>query len=151
MARALIAGLIAAVVLLGTTAAFAARPVQIKISVIEASKRSKTFDPRIGALEKGIVGFSGAKLLDEVSAKVEPGASVSIEFRAGERKRREMLRVTVRDAKAAGPIQLTVEIVAFKFEATTTHKKSGATVFVAHPTGDDTALFLAITPTLAKP
>jgi len=147
MARALIAGFVAALWLAGPSVAAAAPPAQIKIHVIEASKKTKTFDKRLGDLKKGIVGFTGATLLDEITTTVQPGSAVSLEFVAGPQKKKETLRVKLLDAKPNAPITLEVTIKAFDFKAKTKHKKSGATVFVAHATGKDTALFLAGTPT----
>ena len=125
-----------------TTRGLAAGSIPIRIQVIEATKSGKGFDKRLAKLKDGIVGYNGAKLVDEIVAKVEPGASVSLEIL----KRSQVLKVKLREVQPDGTVKLSVAIEAFKFAANTTHKKGRATVLVAHRTGKDTALFLAVTP-----
>lgn len=121
-----------------------AKPVKIRIQVIEASKTSKAFDKRIAPLREAIAGYPGAKLVDELDTRAEPGATVTIEIRS----RKQTLRVKVLEVKPDGTVRLKVAIDAYKFEANTTHKKGNATFVVAHKTGPQTALFLAVTPAL---
>lgn len=120
----------------------AAPPVSIKIQVIEASTKSKTWDPKLRDLKKAIKGYSGAQVVDELSTKVDPGASVSLQIM----ERSRLLKVTLREVLPDGTVKLSVAIDAFKFSTNTTHKKGRATVIVAHETSETTAVFLAVTP-----
>ena len=131
------------IALLVTPSAHAAGPVSIRIQVIEASTKSKSFDKRLMPLKKAMRGYTGAKLIDALNTRVTKGSSVSLEIL----KRSQVLKVTLREVKN-GSVQLTVAIEKFNFKANTTHKKGEATVVVAHETGPDTALFFAVTPKL---
>ena len=138
----LVAILIAAAGVGRTT--MAQEPVNIRVQVIEGTNKSTEQDPRIASLKTAIVGYTGAKLLDELEVKVEPKASISLEILG----RSQILKVTVLDVDKDGTVKLRVAIDSFKFSANTTHKKNNATVVLAHKTGPDTALFLAVTPKL---
>lgn len=143
-----------ALALAASTAAFAAergrgtvRSVEIHIVVIEGDKRSSDFDLRLDALRAAMPGYSGAKLLDELSASAVEGSSVSLEI-LRESGAPRLLRVTVRKLEPDGTVKLRVAIDAFKFSADTTHK-NGATLVVRCPLSDPKALFLAVTPKVA--
>lgn len=122
--------------------------VPVQIIVIEATSENDKFEERLVPLKKALVGgYTGASVLDELSADVEPGASVSLELKKkGSLAKPAMLKVTVRGVDPDGTVKLTVAIDAFEFSANTTHKKGNATVIVGRPTGPKTALFLAVTP-----
>ncbi|MBI4818465.1 MAG: hypothetical protein HY791_19520 [Deltaproteobacteria bacterium] len=118
--------------------------VPVQILVIEATSENDKFEERLRPLKKSLFGgYTGAIVLDELSAEVDAGASVSLELT---KKKPAMLKVTVRGVGADGTVTLTVAIEAFAFSANTTHKKGNATMVVGTPTGPKTALFLAVTP-----
>jgi hypothetical protein len=121
-----------------------AKPVRIHILVIEGDKKSDHFDKKLEALRKAMPGYKGAKLLDELDASAEEGASVSLEILRQSGKSR-LLRVTVQDVTPEKSVKLKVAIDALKFSTVTTHK-NGATLVVRHPLSADKALFLAVTP-----
>lgn len=124
-----------------------AKPVAIHILVIEGDKKGKEVDKRIdAALKSAMPGYTGAKVLDELTTSVEEGSSVSLEIlrKSGESR---LLKVTVRSVDPNGTVHLNVAIEALKFSADTTHEKSGRLV-VRHPLSEDKALFLAVTPKL---
>jgi hypothetical protein len=120
-------------------------PVKIHILVIEADKKAEHFDKRLEPFRKAMPGYKGAKLLDELDASAEEGASVSLEILRQSGKSR-LLRVTVQDVgDTTKTVKLKVAIDALKFSTVTTHK-NGATLVVGHPLSGDKALFLAVTP-----
>jgi hypothetical protein len=121
-------------------------PVQLHILVIEADKKSDRIDKAIELYKPAMPGYRGGKLLDELNASAEEGASVSLEIMRQNGKSR-LLRVTVEDVTPPPEknIKLRVAIDALKFNAETTHK-NGATLLIHHPLSKDKALFLAVTP-----
>jgi hypothetical protein len=130
----------------------APEPVTVHIQVIEASKKGD-FDKRLAALKTperdALPGYEGAKLVDEVEAQIEPGASVSLEIMS----KSKVLKVTLLKVDPDQTIRLKVAIDAFKFSAETKHQKGKAAtghsmVMVGHPTGKESAVFLAVTPKL---
>jgi hypothetical protein len=132
------------VLCLTTTKAQAQPTIKIHIQVIEASTTSKDFDPKLKKLKKAFRGYKGAKIVDQLEAKVTKGSSLSLEIL----RKSRLLSVTFKDLKPDGSIRLKVSIAAFKFSAETTHKKKNATVVVAHETSETSAIFLAVTPRL---
>ena len=136
-----------ALAILAPVTARADAPVTVKILVIEASRTAGKVDPAVASLAKAMPGYSGARLVDALEAKVAGGSSVSLEIK----DRKEILKVTVLKA-AAREVHLKLAIDALKFSTKTSHKlrsDKDATVLVrAKKTGKDTALFLAVTPRL---
>lgn len=122
-----------------------AAPVTIRIQVIEATKTG-AFDPRLAALKDKIPGFDGAKLMDELETKVEPGASVSLEIL----DKKRVLKVTVEKLEPNGTVKLKLEIEAFKFAASTTHLRDRAMTIVGKKLDKDTSLYLAVTTRAAE-
>lgn len=128
--------------LLFASPAYAA-PVKIQIKVIEASRTSKKFDKKLESLKDKLPGYTGARLVDELDAKADVGGAVTLEIK----ERKQILKVKVLEFKK-DVVKLEVSIPQLKLSTKTTHKKNNATFIVAHKTGKDTALFLAITPVL---
>jgi hypothetical protein len=128
-------------------AAEAGAPVMVKILVIEGSRVAEKIDPPLVRLVKAMPGYTGARLVDALEAKVALGSSVSLEIKG----RKETLKVTVMKAEAQ-EVRLQLAIDALKFSTKTHHKlrsNKDATVLVrATKTGKGTALFLAVTPRL---
>jgi len=117
------------------------KPVTVRIAVIEVTKTGN-FDPRIAAFKSKLPGFDGAKLVDELESKVDPGSSVSLQIR----DKKQVLKVTVDKVEADGTVKLKVEIEAFKFSMNTTHLRDKATVIVGKMLDDKvTGLYLAVT------
>ncbi len=129
---------------LGTANVQAEPTVNIHIQVIEASTSSKKFDPALVKLKKAFRGYQGARLVDQLEAKVKKGASVSLQIL----RKSRLLRVTFKERNPDGSVKLNVAIDALKFSADTTHKNKNATVVVSHETSATTAVFLAVTPKL---
>ena len=77
------------------TVAEAGAPVTVKILVIEGSRVDKKVDPPIARLAKAMPGYTGARLVDALEAKVSLGSSVSLEIKG----RKETLKVTVTKAE----------------------------------------------------
>jgi hypothetical protein len=119
-------------------------PVLLHILVIEADKKSDHLDKKVEQYKAAMPGFKGAKLLDELSATAEEGASVSLEIMRQNGKSR-LLRVTVQDVTPDKTVKLRIAIDQMKFSADTTHK-NGGTLVIHHPLSKDKALFLAVTP-----
>lgn len=118
--------------------------VAVHIVVIEADKKSKEMDKRAEPFRKKMPGYEGAKVLDELTAPVEEGSSVSLEIMKKSKEPR-LLKVTVQKVEPDKSTSLHVSIDALKFDADTRHKNNG-TLLVAKPLSDSKALFLAITP-----
>lgn len=117
-----------------------AAPVTVRIQVIEAQKKG-TVDPKIASLASAMPGYEGAKLVDELETKVEPGGSVSLEIL----DKKRVLKVTVVEVDKAGVVKLKLEIEAFKMSTSTKHVRDNATVVVGKPLDADKGLFLAVT------
>lgn len=132
--------LLLSLALLAWPARAQATPVTVRIQVIEARKKG-AFDPKITSLKSAMPGYEGAKLVDELETKVEPGGSVSLEIL----DKKRVLKVTVVDVAADGVVKLKLDIDAFKMSTTTKHVRDNATVVVAKPLDADKALFLAVT------
>lgn len=121
-----------------------AATVQLHILVIEASKEKGPIDPRLESLKDNMLGYTAAKVVDEVSAKADEGSSVSMEI-VRKSKEPRLLKVTVLKVTPDKNITMKVAIDAIKFSAEPTHK-SGSTFLLGHKLPNDKALFLAVTP-----
>lgn len=128
-----------------------ASPVSVGIVVIEASRSGKTIDPRVKGLKLdkklGQLGFKSAKVMDELNAKVELGAQISLEIlkKTGKPK---MLKVKVLEAnRKTGTVKLNVAVPELEFDTQTTHKKGG-TLMLTIPSGKAKRLFMAVSPKL---
>lgn len=117
-----------------------AAPVTVRIQVVDAQKKG-AFDPKLSALRSALPGYEGAKLVDELETKVEPGSSVSLQVL----DKTAILKVTVVDVDKDGVVRLKLEIDAFKLSTTTKHVRDNATAVVAKPLEGDKAVFLAVT------
>lgn len=130
----------------------AEKKVAIKILVIEADKKSTTIDPQVAHLKDNLLGYSGAKVLDELRTNIDVGSSVSLEI-APESGDKRLLKVTLKKVAADGAVRLRVAIEAIGFDSDTTHPKKPdgkyPTIVVGKPlAGGEKALFLAVTPQL---
>ena len=138
-----------ALLLLSVGQAYAAPKVSVDIAVIEASRTGTKVDPRVSALKlhKKLAqyGFTSAKVMDELSAKVDLGSSVSLEFMQKNGKGR-MLQVKVLEA-AKALVRLQVTVPDIKFSTKTEHK-NGGTFMLALPGRQAKRLFLAVNPKL---
>jgi hypothetical protein len=129
----------------------AEKKVAINILVIEADKKSTTFDKQVEPLKGSLPGYTGGKVLDELKTSIEVGSSVSLEIarQSGEKR---LLKVTLRKVAPDGSIRLRVAIDAIKFDSDTTHPKkpdgSHGTIVVGKAISAEKALFLAVTPQL---
>ena len=136
-------------VLLAASGPQAAAPVQLDILVIEAKKGGK---PHMPAKLKEVkvdddlrnLGFTSARILDQLPAKVEHMGSVSLEINTPYSKKKEMLSVTVL-GQTKSVVTLRVELPSLKFKTETGHKK-GATLMLVPRQKGNSALFLAIRP-----
>jgi hypothetical protein len=124
-------------------------PVKLHILVMEADKRSDHLDKKLAPFKDAMPGFKGARLLDELDASAEEGASVSLEIMKKNGKSR-LLRVTVDDVTPENAIKLKIAVDELKFSTHTTHK-NGATLLIQHPLSKEKALFLAVTPRVNSP
>lgn len=132
--------LVFACVLLAPPSYAEVKPVTIRIKIIEA-KKTGSFDPKLESFRAALPGFDGAKLLDELETKVEPGGAVSLEIL----DKKRVLKVTVLEVQKDATVKLKVEIEAFKFSANTTHLRDKATTIVGKMIEKDTGLYLAVT------
>lgn len=128
--------------------------VKVDIIIVEASRRPGGMDAKLKAkkqakLTKQIVqaGFKSARISDTLTTQVEVGARVSLEVLASPKPR--ILQVRVNEVSAKN-IRLTVGIKALDLEVDTA-QGNGGTFVIVHPQGPKDALFLAVTPQLAKP
>ncbi len=117
-----------------------AAPITVRIQVIEANKKGQV-DPKIASLKSAMPGYEGAKLVDELETKVEPGGSVSLEIL----DKKQVLKVTVVEVDKDGVVKLKLEVAAFKMATSTKHVRDNATVVVGKPLDGDKGLFLAVT------
>ncbi|MEQ9499958.1 MAG: hypothetical protein RIT81_23980 [Deltaproteobacteria bacterium] len=130
--------------------AHAAGKVELEVVVIEASKTGKSPAPE-GVSAKVVkelksFGFNTIRVSDRITASVENEASVSVEFRPkpNEKKKRQMLKVTVLEKKKE-VTRLKIALPSIPFSAETEHKKGG-TFLVAVKGKNADAVFLAVTP-----
>lgn len=129
-------------------------PVQVQIVVIEATKRAgQPMDPALKARKLAAqleaLGYTGAKISDQLNAKVGVRARVSLSMFEGTPRERK-LTVAVREVGEDGTIRLQITLDKPVVKLKTDHK-NGGTALVAHPSSKEAALFLAITPKLSPP
>jgi hypothetical protein len=123
--------------------------VRVSIVVIDAERAKGTIDKRLKALKLDTkltqLGFTSAKVTDELNTTVSKGAGVSLEILRKSGKPR-MLRVQVLEADPkTGEVRLNVAVPELEFKADTKHKKGG-TFMLTIPRGESKRLFMAVTP-----
>ncbi len=148
MARAL-SSLLALAVALGFSPRAEAGPPAVKVTilVIEATRKSGAFDPRIAKLKAKIeqAGYKSAQVLDELSHhEIEVGSRVSLQMPS----KKQTLSVKVLEVTKDQRIKLQVAIEGMKFETTTTHTNGGILLVVIPQKDAQKAMMLGVTPTL---
>lgn len=143
-------GKVMALALVMQLPAQASAAVQLDILVIEAKRGGKPLMPAKlkqmkldGELKR--VGFTNAKILDQLPANVEDKGSVSLEIVTPFSKKKQMLTVKVLKVKG-DTIDLEIAVPSQKnFKAKTQHK-NGAALLVVASEQKGTALILAVKP-----
>ena len=122
-------------------------PVGVHILVIAAQRSGQGIDRRLAkaglAKELQRLGYLRARVLDELNARVERGARVSLQMPS----RRQNLKVRLLEAKPSRrQYRLELAIPEERFQMTTNHRDGGTVLIFLPPRPSRPDIGLAVTP-----
>lgn len=130
-----------------TDTAGSGEAIAVHVLVLEAERSGSGIDPRLAkvGLSKELkrLGYLRAKVLDELNARVEKGARVTLQMPS----RRQNLQVKLLHAEArAKKFRLRLAIPEERFVMTTNHKDGGTVLIFLPPGRSRPDIGLAVTP-----